>query len=210
VWRAAARVASTQHNEPIGDVYLGTMSARLRRPHVRRIGIAAAIVVPVAGWASSLGGGFIIVAGPRGEGCRLFWGESVDRVAWSPSAEFLAITTTNADGLDSGDESVRVFRWPAMELLSFAILSDYNIHFTIDDAGVAGWCADSMSMPPAPLTPWQLDPGGVPALADAVVASRPSSKLRGSIDVSRTGIRATAIAPSADQPARLCIEDPEG
>jgi len=186
------------------------MSARLRRLPLRRLAIATAIVLPVAVWAASLGGGFIVDAGPRGEGCRLFWGEAVDRVAWSPSGAFLAVTTTNYDGLDSGDESLRVFRWPGMELVNFAILSDYDVNYTIDDEGVAGWLTDSMSMPPAPVTPWRLDPGSAPALADAAFASRPSTRLRGAAHVSAIGIKATTSLPISDQPARLCIEDREG
>lgn len=198
-------VASTRHIGPVVVVYARTMSARLPHLPLRRLAIAIAILLPVAAWAASLGGGFIVGAGPHGEGCRLFWGESVDRVAWSPSGAFLAVTTTNYDGLDSGDESVRVFRWPGMELVSFAIVSDYDVNYTIDDAGVAGWLTDSMSMPPAPMTPWRLDPGSAPALADAAFARRPSTRLRGPAQLSAIGIMATATV-ARDAPTRLCIE----
>jgi hypothetical protein len=178
----------------------------LRHLRLRRLAIAVAILLPVGAWATSLGGGLIVGAGPRGEGCRLFWGESVDRVAWSPSGEFLAVTTTNTDGLDSGDEWLRVFRWPGMELMSFAIQSDYNVVYTIDDAGVAGWLVDAMAMPPVAPAPRRLEPGGVPADADNAFANRPATRLRVAADLSAGGILAFGSAPISDPPVRLCVE----
>jgi hypothetical protein len=56
-----------RHREPAEDVYVETMNA-LRHARFRRLAMAGAILLPVAAWATSLGGGFIVGAGPRGEG----------------------------------------------------------------------------------------------------------------------------------------------
>jgi hypothetical protein len=56
-------------------------------------------------------------AGPRGEGCRLFLGEAVDGVAWSPGGDLLTVRTRTAEGLDDGYTGLRVFRWPGMDLV---------------------------------------------------------------------------------------------
>jgi hypothetical protein len=92
------------------------MSAQPRRFHLRRIAIATAIALPVAAWAASLGGGFILGAGPRGEGCRFFWGESVDSLAWSPAGAYLLVSTRSSEDAEGGVSAIRVFEWPGMQL----------------------------------------------------------------------------------------------
>jgi hypothetical protein len=70
--------------------------------------------------ATGMTSGLILGAGPRGEGCRLFIGEAVDGVAWSPAGDLLVVRTRTAEGLDDGYTGLRVFRWPGMDLVSQA------------------------------------------------------------------------------------------
>ena len=72
------------------------MKSRIRRRPIGRLAIATAIVLPVAIWLATVEGGLIMGAGPRGEGCRSFWGETVDTVAWSPAGGFLVVGTRGA------------------------------------------------------------------------------------------------------------------
>jgi len=93
------------------------MSVQLRRWPVGRILIGAAAVLIVAVMVTGLTSGLIVGAGPRGEGCRLFIGEAVDGVAWSPGGDLLVVKTRTAEGLDDGYTGLRVFRWPGMDLV---------------------------------------------------------------------------------------------
>ena len=184
------------------------MRTRLRRWPLRRLTIATAIGLPVAIWLATLEGGLILGAGPRGEGCRSFWGESVDRVAWSPAGTFLVIGTVSTEGLDSGDGVVRVFRWPGMEVVSRSRQVYATPEITIDDAGVLAWTTDgvreSTEIRPTPTLAWRLDPGGVPRIADAA-ATAPSRPVRTSRDVSALGIVAEASGPGPKRPNQLCV-----
>ena len=202
--------ASARHNRSAAGVNDGTMRARRRRWRIPRLAIATAVVLPVAVWAATLGGGIIIGAGPRGEGCRSFWGESVDRVAWSPSGEFLAVTTTSSDGLDNGDESLRVFRWPGMELASVWKEAHGTSGYTIDDMGVVAWSVegfrDSSAIRPVPPVQWRLEPGAAPKAAQGEPTG-PSRNVRASSDRSSLGTVAKASAPGPERPNQLCVHD---
>jgi hypothetical protein len=189
------------------------MRTRLRRLPTRRLAIATAIGVPVAIWLATLEGGLILGAGSRGEGCRSFWGETVDRVAWSPAGTFLVVGTVNTEALDSGDGVVRVFSWPGMEVVSLSRQIYATPEITIDDAGVLAWFTegfrDSRAILPVPPTAWRLDPGGVPRTSDDV-PSGPSRPISASSDVSTLGILAEASAPGPQRPNQLCVDDPTG
>jgi hypothetical protein len=184
------------------------MRTRLRRWPLRRLTIATAIGLPVAIWLATLDGGLILGAGPRDEGCRSFWGESVDRVAWSPAGTFLVIGTVSTDGFDSGDGAVRVFRWPGMEVVSRSRQIYPTPGITIDDTGALAWTTDgvreSTAIQPTPTLAWRLDPGGVPGIADAA-ATAPSRPVRTSSDFSALGILAEASAPGSQRPNQLCV-----
>ena len=94
------------------------MSVQLRRWPVGRLVLGAAVVLMGAVMATGMTSGLILGAGPRGEGCRLFIGEAVDGVAWSPAGDLLVVRTRTAEGLDDGYTGLRVFRWPGMDLVS--------------------------------------------------------------------------------------------
>ena len=94
------------------------MNAQMRRLPVGRVLIGAGVVLVAAVMVTGLTSGLIVGAGPRGEGCRLFIGEAVDGVAWSPDGSLLVVRTRTAEGLDDGYVGLRVFRWPGMDLVS--------------------------------------------------------------------------------------------
>jgi hypothetical protein len=207
VWRAAVAAATQQNNAGPTDVYVGTMSARIRRLHLGRLAIATPIVVPVAVWLATLEGGLIIGAGPHGDGCRSFWGESVERVAWSPSGEFLVVSAQTFEA-DSGEASVRVFRWPGMDVVSRSTMVHATTGYTIDDGGVVAWSTDgfrdSAAIEPVPPTFWRMEPGRAPTTSD-VGLTGPSRTLRASRDVSALGVMAEASAPASGRPNQLCV-----
>jgi hypothetical protein len=93
------------------------MSVQVRRWPVGRLLIVAAVVLMGAVMVTGLASGLVVGAGPRGEGCRLFIGEAVDGVAWSPGGDRLVVRTRTAGGLDDGYTGLRVFRWPGMDLV---------------------------------------------------------------------------------------------
>lgn len=184
------------------------MSAQPRRFRFRRIVIATAIAVPVAAWAASLGGGFILGAGPRGEGCRFFWGESVDGLAWSPAGAYLMVSTRSSEDREGGASAIRVFEWPGMSLVSYSMDAHGVTPYTIDNAGVVRWfdqgIRDSRAIEPTPLTPMQLVPGGRPTTSD-VEAAGPLATLQPGADLSAGGVLADARAPEPGRPNELCI-----
>jgi len=143
------------------------MTTHIRRWPVGRLAIATAIVLPIAIWLATLEGGLIMGAGPRGEGCRSFWGETVDTVAWSPAGGFLVVGTRGTANPDGGDSAVRVFSWPGMKVVSFSKQVQGTTDIAIDDAGVLAWSTDgvrdSAAIVPTPTLAWRLDPGGNPA-----------------------------------------------
>lgn len=94
------------------------MSVQVRRWPVGRLLIGAAVVLMVAVMVTGLTSGLIFGASARGEGCRLFLGEAVDGVAWSPGGDLLIVRTLTAEGIDDGYVGIRVFRWPGMDLVS--------------------------------------------------------------------------------------------
>jgi hypothetical protein len=168
------------------------------------------IVLPIAIWVATLEGGLIVGAGSRGEGCRSFWGESVDRVAWSPGGTFLVASTQGTEGLDSGGGVVRVFRWPGMEVVSVSRQMYATTEIRIDDAGVLAWFTegfrDSTAIRPTPTIAWRLDPGGAPRTSDNA-PNGPSRAVASSSDVSTRGILAEARTPGPQRPKQLCIRD---
>jgi hypothetical protein len=186
------------------------MKTRPRRWLLARIAIALAIVLPLTTWLATLQGGVILGAGPRGEGCRSFWGESVASVAWSPAGGFLVVGTEGTGEPDSGDSAVRVFRWPGMQVVSHSKQVPGTTEIAIDDAGVLTWSVDgvrdSSAIVPTPTIAWQLDPGGVAKTADG--ASTGTTKvLRANTDTSALGIVAEASAPASERPNQLCVRD---
>jgi hypothetical protein len=198
-------------NEPPGAVYVGTMSAQPRRFHFRRVVIATAFAVPLAAWAASLGGGFILGAGPQGEGCRFFWGESVDGLAWAPAGAKLLVSTRSSEDDDGGASAIRVFGWPGMNLVSYSMEPHGVTPYTIDDAAVVRWfdqgVRDSSAIEPTPLTPMQLVPGGRPTTSN-VAAGGPFATLHIGADLSAGGILADARAAELGRPNELCVGTP--
>jgi hypothetical protein len=186
------------------------MKTRPRRRLVLRGTIAAAVVLPITIWLATLQGGLILGAGPRGEGCRSFWGESVVSVAWSPAGRFLIVGAQGSADPDSGDSAVRVFRWPGMEVVSYSEQVQGTTGIAIDDDGVLAWSTegvrDSAAIVPTPRIAWRLEPGGTPKAADGAPA-RPTKVVRTNTDLSRLGILAEASAPAPDRPQQLCVRD---
>jgi hypothetical protein len=186
------------------------MKTRPRRRLVLRGTIAAAVVLPITIWLATLQGGLILGAGPRGEGCRSFWGESVVSVAWSPAGGFLVVGTQGSADPDSGDTAVRVFRWPGMEVVSYSEQVRGTTGIAIGDDGVLAWSTegvrDSAAIVPTPRIAWRLEPGGTPKTADGAPA-RPTKVVRTNTDLSRLGILAEASAPAPDRPQQLCVRD---
>lgn len=186
------------------------MKSRIRRWPLGRFAIATAIVLPVAIWLSTLEGGLILGAGSRGEGCRSFWGESVDGVAWSPAGGFLVVGTRGTANPDSGDVAVRVFRWPGMEVVSTSKQVQGTTDIRIDDSGVLAWFTDgirdSTAIVPTPTIAWRLEPGGDPRTSDAGSIG-PSRTVQSNKDVSSLGILAEVRALAPDRPLQLCVRD---
>jgi hypothetical protein len=167
-------------------------------------------VLPVTIWLATLQGGLILGAGPRGEGCRSFWGESVVSVAWSPAGGFLVVGTRGTANPDSGDSAVRVFRWPGMQVVSYSEQVPGTMGIAIDDAGVLAWSTegvrDSAAIVPTPTIAWRLDPGGIPKTADGAPAG-PTKVARTNADLSSLGIMAEASALAPDRPQQFCVRD---
>jgi hypothetical protein len=186
------------------------MTRRPPRRLVLRSTIAAAVVLPITIWLATLQGGLIFGAGPHGEGCRSFWGESVVSVAWSPAGGFLVVGTRGATDPDDGDVAVRVFRWPGMQVVSYSEQVPGTTGIAIDDGGVLAWSTegvrDSAAIVPTPTIAWRLDPGGIPKTADGPPAG-PTKIVRTNADLSRLGIMAEVSAPAPDRPQQLCIRD---
>jgi hypothetical protein len=181
------------------------MNVRRRWP-LRRLAFALAICLPIAAWVATLDGGLILGAGPRGEGCRSFWGESVAGVAWSPGGSFLVATTVSTAEGDTGDAAVRVFRWPGMDLVSRSTAVTPDNAYSIDDRGVLTWVWDSMS-PLSPDQPMRLDPGGVPTHDDRTSPIGASRRVRAIADASSLGILAKGSAPGPGRPNQLCVRE---
>lgn len=186
------------------------MKTRARRWPLGRLAIAAAIVLPVAIWLATLEGGLILGAGPRGEGCRSFWGDTVDTVAWSPAGGFLVVGTRETTNPDDGDSAVRVFSWPGMEVVSLSKQVQGRTDITIDDAGVIAWFTDgirdSAAIVPTPTITWRLDPGGDPRTTD-MAPTGPSRTVQSNKDISSLGILAEASSSAPDRPLQLCVRD---
>jgi hypothetical protein len=184
------------------------MSAQPRRFHIRRIAIATAIALPVAAWAASLGGGFILGAGPRGEGCRFFWGESVDGLAWAPAGAYLLVSTRSSEDAEAGASAIRVFEWPGMNLVSYSMEAHGVTPYTIDDAGVVRWFdqgpRDSRAIEPTQMSPMQLVPGGRPTTSD-VAAAGPLATIQPGAELSANGVLADARTPEPGRPTELCV-----
>jgi hypothetical protein len=188
----------------------GPMKSRIRGRPIERLAIATAIALPIAIWLATLDGGLILGAGSRGEGCRSFWGESVDMVAWSPAGGFLVVGTHGTAHSDGGDSAVRVFRWPGMEVVSFSKQVPGTTGIAVDDTGVLAWSTDgvrdSAAILPTPTVAWRLDPGGEPRTTDTAPVG-PSRTVQSNKDVSSQGILAEAGASAPDGPNKLCVRD---
>jgi hypothetical protein len=164
-------------------------------------------VLPISIWLATLQGGLILGAGPRGEGCRSFWGESVVSVAWSPAGGFLVVGTQGGDP-DSGDTAVRVFRWPGMQVVSYSEQVPGTTGMAIGDDGALAWSTegvrDSAAIVPTPTIAWRLDPGGTARTANGGLALL-TNVVRTNTDLSSLGIMAEASAPAPDRPQQLCV-----
>jgi hypothetical protein len=186
------------------------MKSRIRCWPIGRLAIGTAIVLPVAIWLATLEGGLILGAGSRGDGCRSFWGESVDGVAWSPAGGYLVVGTRGTANPDSGEVAVRVFRWPGMEVVSFSKQVPGTTGIAIDDSGALAWSTDdvrdSAAILPTPTLAWRLDPGGDPRTSDAAPIG-PSRTVQMNKDVSSLGILAEVRASGQDLPLQLCVRD---
>jgi hypothetical protein len=186
------------------------MTSRIRRWPIGRLAIATAVALPIATWLATLEGGLIMGAGPRGEGCRSFWGETVDTVAWSPAGGFLVVGARGTANPDGGDSAVRVFSWPGMTVVSFSKQVQGTTDIAIDDAGVLAWSTngdrDSAAIVPTPTLAWRLDPGGDPRTTDTP-PTVPSRIVRSNRDVSSLGILAEASASAPERPFELCVRD---
>ena len=186
------------------------MRTHIRRWPVGRLAIATAIVLPIAIWVATLEGGLILGAGPQGEGCRSFWGETVDTIAWSPAGGFLVVGTQGTANPDGGDSAVRVFSWPGMNVVSSSTQVPGTTDLAIDDAGVLAWFTDgvrdSVAILPTLRLAWRLDPGGDPRTSDAAPTA-PSRTVRSNRDVSSLGILAETSAPAPERPFELCVRD---
>ena len=186
------------------------MKSRIRRRPIGRLAVATAISLPIAIWLATLEGGLILGAGFRGEGCRSFWGETVDSVAWSPAGGFLVVGTRGTANPDGGDVAVRVFRWPGMEVVSFSKQVPGTTGIAIDDSGALAWSTDgvrdSAAILPTPTQAWRLEPGGDPKTSDATPLG-PSRTVQSTKDVSSQGILAEASASAPDRPVQLCVRD---
>jgi hypothetical protein len=186
------------------------MKSRTRHWPVARIAIATAIGLPVVIWLGTLEGGVILGAGSRGEGCRSFWGETVDTVAWSPAGGYLAVGTRGTAHPDGGDSAIRVFRWPGMEVVSFSKQVPGTTGIAIDDTGVLAWSTDgvrdSAAILPIPAVAWRLDPGGDPRTSDTAPVG-PARTVQSNRDVSSQGILAEAGTSGSDLPRQLCVRD---
>jgi hypothetical protein len=165
-------------------------------------------VLPISIWLATLQGGLILGAGPRGEGCRSFWGESVVTVAWSPAGGFLVVGTQGSADLDSGDTAVRVFRWPGMQVVSYSEQVPGTTGMAIGDDGALAWSTegvrDSAAIVPTPTIAWRLDLGGTARTADDAPTG-PTNVVRTNTDLSSLGIMAEASAPAPDRPQQLCV-----
>jgi len=186
------------------------MTRHPTRRLVLRSTIAAAVVLPISIWLATLQGGLILGAGPRGEGCGSFWGESVVSVEWSPAGGFLLVGTTGSADPDSGDSAVRVFRWPGMEIVSYSEQVPGTTGIAIGDDGALAWSTegvrDSTAIVPTPTVAWRLDPGGTPKTANGAPAG-PTNVVHANADRSSLGIMAEASAPAPDRPQQLCVRD---
>ena len=169
------------------------------------------VVLPISIWLATLQDGLILGAGPRGEGCRSFWGESVASVAWSPSGGYLIVGTQGTADPDSGDSAVRVFRWPGMQVISYSEQVPGTTGIAIGDDGVLAWSTeglrDSAAIVPTPTIAWRLEPGGTPRTANDAPAG-PTKVARTNADLSSLGIMAEGTAPAPDRPQQLCVRDP--
>jgi hypothetical protein len=186
------------------------MKTRIRRWPLGRLAIATAIGLSIAIWLATLEGGLILGAGSRGEGCRSFWGETVDTVAWSPAGGFLLVGTHASANPDSGDSVIRVFSWPGMKVVSFSKQVAGTTGIAIDNFGALRWFTDgvrdSAAIMPTPTLAWRLDPGGDPRTSDTAPIG-PSRTVLSNRDVTSQGILAEASAPAPDRPLQLCVRD---
>jgi hypothetical protein len=87
---------------------------------------------------SGLHGGLGLSFDPGGAGCRFFWGQTVDTVAWSGSGDYLAVLT---EAQSDGEMETRVFRWPGMVLLSQTKTDTLASSVAVADDGSILWAA---------------------------------------------------------------------
>jgi hypothetical protein len=93
----------------------------------------------------------------QGTGCRGFWGETIQTVAWSRGGDYLAVASTSGDG--SG--ITRVFEWPGMALRSRAATDIGGDYAAIAEDGTIYWTTwDPFSPAPASTTLWKQTVGG--------------------------------------------------
>jgi hypothetical protein len=84
--------------------------------HVKPIALGVAtgcLGLAMVAWTHS---GIGLTFDGSGAGCRSFWGETIQSVAWSRGGRFLAVLATTSDYRGR----MRVFGWPGMGLLSQA------------------------------------------------------------------------------------------
>lgn len=109
--------------------------------------------------AGGLASGESVSLDPRGTGCRGFWGETVQAVAWSRDGRYLAVASTSGDGAGT----TRVFEWPGMTLRTHAATEVGGDYAAIADDGTIYWTTwDPFSSRAAATTLWRQPVGDPP------------------------------------------------
>lgn len=105
----------------------------------------------------------------RGTGCRGFWGETIQSVAWSRGGDHLAVASTSGDG--SG--ITRVFEWPGMAMRTRAATDVGGDYAAIAEDGTIYWTTwDPLSSAPSATTLWKQALGGSPEALGVVADGR--------------------------------------
>ena len=139
---------------------------------------------------------------PRGTGCRGFWGETIQSVAWSRGGNYLAVASTSGDGAGT----TRVFEWPGMAMRTRASTDSLEEAVAVDDGGTIYWTTqDPFSTAAVATTLWRQRVGGEPDALGMVADGRYSQ-------LSWAGDSLVAVEfrpqPEASRLVRLSLADP--